>query len=87
MDEPAAGHAAEPAAGLDDEDATTLACGGDGSGDAGGVTRVDADIGGPGDVSVSSAEGRRNRDGDGRTCKLGQERTAAKRRHLRSRRN
>ena len=48
---------------------------------------VSAQIGGAPAIWVSGAEGRRDRDGDGRTCELGQERAAAKRRHLGSRKN
>lgn len=48
MNESAAGHAAEPTAGLDHEDTAALAGGGDGGGDPRGIAGVNADIGGEG---------------------------------------
>ena len=71
VDEAAAGHAAEPAAGLDHEDAAALAGGGDGGGDTGGVAGVDADVGGAG-AGGGGAEGGRERDGGGGGAEVGE---------------
>ena len=45
VNQAAAGHAAEPTTGFDDEHATAFTSGGDGGGDTRGVADVDADIG------------------------------------------